>query len=140
MDKKEILAFINKNPTSYMATVEGTIPHVRPIGTYRADENGLVYFMQTPKEVCQQLMKNPELEACYFAEGTTVRIHGTVEKLNDMTIKESIVERSPFLKPGIEKDGWDFLTVWIISHAKACVADMKGPPPPPGAPKVWVDL
>jgi uncharacterized pyridoxamine 5'-phosphate oxidase family protein len=54
MDKKEILDFISKNPTCFLATVEGNKPHVRAIGTFRADENGIIYAMQSYKDVYKQ--------------------------------------------------------------------------------------
>jgi pyridoxamine 5'-phosphate oxidase len=76
MDKKEILDFISKHPTIFMATVEGTKPHVRVMGTYRADENGIIFSMQSPKDVYQQLVKNPEIELCYWADGIQLRVSG----------------------------------------------------------------
>ena len=69
MDKKEILEFITKNPIAYVATVEGNKPHVRALGTYRADENGIIFSMQSDKNVYKQVMTNPEIESCYFADG-----------------------------------------------------------------------
>ena len=67
MDKKEILEFITKNRVGYLATVEGDKPHVRAMGTYRADEDGIIFSMQSPKDVYKQLVKNPEAEVCYWA-------------------------------------------------------------------------
>ncbi len=52
--------FITKHLTAFMATVEGTKPHVRAMGTYRADEDGIILAMQSPKDVCKQQFKNPE--------------------------------------------------------------------------------
>jgi len=36
--------------------------------TFRADENGLI-FIRIIKERSKQMVKNPEIEVCYFAEG-----------------------------------------------------------------------
>ncbi|MGD1118548.1 MAG: pyridoxamine 5'-phosphate oxidase family protein [Dehalococcoidales bacterium] len=140
MDKKEILDFITKNPTAYMATVEGKKPHVRGMGTYRADENGIIFSMQTPKDVYKQLVKNPETELCYFAAGVQIRVAGRMQLVTDLALKKEITEKRPFYKPGVEKEGWDYVGVFILKNGKATVLDMKGPPPPPGAPKVWVEL
>jgi pyridoxamine 5'-phosphate oxidase len=137
VDKKEILAFINENPTSYFATVEGDKPHVRPIGTFRADENGIVYSMQSDKDVYKQLVKNPETEVCYFARGTTVRVNGRVEQVSDLALRKEIMEARPFLKPGVDKEGWDYVGVFILKHGKATVMDRNSPP---GAPKTWIEL
>ena len=140
MDKKEILAFITKTPTAYMATVEGNKPHVRAMGTYRADEKGIIFSMQTPKDVYKQLVKNPETELCYFTDGVQVRVNGRMEQVTDVAMKKEITEKRPFYKPGVEKEGWGYVGAFILKHGKATVMDMKGPPSPPGAPKTWIDL
>ena len=140
MDKKEILDFITKNPTAYMATVDGKKPHVRPMGTYRSDENGIIFSMQSPKDVYKQLVKNPETELCYYANGIVIRVSGRMQQVTDMALKKEIVEKRMFYKPGVEKEGWDYVGVFILKHGKASVMDMKGPPTPPGVPKGYIDL
>jgi uncharacterized pyridoxamine 5'-phosphate oxidase family protein len=140
MDKKEILDFITKNPTAYMATVEGNKPHVRAMGTYRADENGIIFSMQSPKDVYKQLVKNPEVELCYYADRIQLRVSGRMQQLTDMALRKEIVEKRTFYKPGVEKEGWDYVGVFILKHGKASVLDMKQPSPAPGTPKVYIDL
>jgi pyridoxamine 5'-phosphate oxidase len=139
LDKKEILDFINKNPIAYMGTVDGDKPHVRAMGTFRADENGIIFSMQSPKDVYKQLLKNPETELCYFAEGVQVRVSGRMEQLTDKALREAIVEKRPFYKPGVEKQGLDYVGAFVLKHGKATVLDMKEQPEP-GAPKVYIDL
>ncbi len=116
MDKTEMLAFVNKCGHCYMATLDGSKPRVRPIGTFRADENGLVYSSQSDKDVYKQLVKNPEVEFCFFAEGTTVRVSGRLEQSKDLALKKQEFEKRPFLKPGIDKIGWGFVGVFILKH------------------------
>jgi pyridoxamine 5'-phosphate oxidase len=140
VDKKEILAFITANPTAFMATAEGNKPHVRAMGTYRADENGIIFSMQSPKDVYKQLIKNPETEICYYANGVQVRVSGQMQQITDMALKKEVLEKRPFYKPGVEKEGWDYVGVFKVKNAKATVLDMKGPPTPPGASKTWIDL
>ena len=140
MDKKEILAFICKNPTAYLATVEGKKPHVRAMGTFRADEKGIIFAMQSPKDVYKQLMKNPETELCYFADGVQVRVSGRLEPVTSMALKKEILEKRPFYKPGVDEQGWDYVGAFIMKHGKANVMEMKGPPTPPGTPKTYITL
>lgn len=140
MDKKEILDFITKNPTHFLATAEGNKPHVRPFGTYRADEKGLIYFTQDVKDVYKQLAKNPEIETCYYASEITLRIRGRVKWLDDMALKKEIVAHREFLKPQVEKNGWDYLKVFTLENAQAFLHDRKITPLVPGAPKTWIDL
>ena len=140
MDKKEILEFITKNPTAYVATAEGNKPHVRPLGTYRADENGIIFSMQSDKDVYKQVVNNPETEICYFAEGVTIRVTGQMQPVVDLELRKEIAEARPFLKPGVEQHGWDYVGVFKVNNAKATVMDMKAGPPAPGASKTWIDL
>ena len=129
MDKKEILEFITKNPVSYVATVEGSKPHVRALGTYRAGENGIIFSMQSDKNVYKQVVANPEVECCYFADGVQVRVTGQMEPVADMDLKKEIAEARPFLKPGVEQNGWDYVGAFKVVNAKASVLDMGNPGP-----------
>ena len=140
MDKKEVLAFITKNPIAYMATAEGNKPHVRAMGTYRADENGIIFSMQSPKDVYKQLVKNPETELCYYADGVQIRVTGKMQEGKDPALKKEIVEKRPFYKPGVEKEGLGYVGAFILKKGKATILDMKGTPSPVGVPKVWIDL
>jgi len=137
MDKKEIIEFITKHPTAFMATVEGNKPHVRAMGTYRADDNGIIFSMQTPKDVYKQLLKNPETELCYWADGVQLRVSGRFQELTDIALKKEIVEKRTFYKPGVEKDGWGYVGVFILKHGKAAVIDSKAAP---GTPKTLIEL
>jgi pyridoxamine 5'-phosphate oxidase len=129
MDKKEILEFITKNPVAYVATVEGNIPHVRALGTYRADENGIIFSMQSDKNVYKQVMTNPDIECCYFADGIQVRVTGRMVPVADIDLKKEIAEARPFLKPGVEQHGWDYVGVFVVENAKASVLNMGKPGP-----------
>jgi len=139
MDKKEILAFITANPTHFLATTDGKKPHVRAFGTYRADENGIIYFTQSVKDVYKQMAKYPDIETCYWANKIMIRVVGKVQPVEDMAQKKELVEKRPFLKPQVEKNGWDYLKLFILKNAKATVLDMNTPSTP-GAPKTWIDL
>ncbi len=139
MDKKEILEFITKNPIAYLATAEGNKPYVRALGTYRADENGIIFSMQSDKDVYKQCINNPETQICYYADGVMIRVSGQMEPITDMALKEEIAEARPFYKPGIEQHGWDYAGVFKVKNAKATVMDMKKPPTPSGG-KEWIDL
>ena len=137
MDKKEVLDFITKNPVCFLATAEGKKPHVRAMGTYLADENGIIFAMQSDKDVYRQIVKNLEIEGCYWANNIQVRIAGKLQPITDAAVKREIVEKRPFYKPGVEKQGLDYVGAFILKNGKATVLDMKAPP---GAVKVWLDL
>jgi pyridoxamine 5'-phosphate oxidase len=104
MDKKDILAFITANPISFFATVDGQAARVRGMETYRADENGLIFYTSKSKNVYKQMAKNPDIEVCYFAKGVQVRVRGRIETLEDMALKKEIVKNRPFLGEYTEED------------------------------------
>jgi pyridoxamine 5'-phosphate oxidase len=138
MDKTEILSFITKHSTAYLATASGGTPHVRAMGTYRADDKGIIFAMQSDKDVYRQLTANPEVEICYFAEGVQVRVAGKLVEDKSQALKEEVTEKRTFYKPGVEKNGWGYVGVFRMTGGKATVHDMKAPPSPSG--KVWINL
>ena len=122
MDRKAIIEFITQNPLSFMATVDddGT-PHVRGMMTCRVDDRGLLFATGRDKPVCRQIRATPQVELCYYSasDNSQVRVSGTVEFLEDLETKEEVLQRFPFLKPRIEKDGWDTLSVFILRKGRA---------------------
>ena len=99
MDKKEMLEFIRKHPVAFMATTEGRAARVRGMETYRADENGLIFYTDKHKQVYKQLGENPDMEVCYFGRGMQVRVRGIIEELEDDDLKRDIVTNRSFLQP-----------------------------------------
>jgi pyridoxamine 5'-phosphate oxidase len=138
MNKSEILALINANPACHLATVEGNAPRVRGILLYRADENGLIFHTGSTKDLHKQLSKNPRVEFCFndFQKGVQVRVSGSVEKVEDMVLKKEIVAKREFLKPWVEKSGYDMLAVYRIRKGRATIWTMETN----FAPKTYVDL
>ena len=99
MDKKEILEFIAKNPMGCLGTIEDNKARVRGMETFRVDEKGLIFYTSKTKDVFKQIAKNPEVEVCYMAGSTQVRVRGKMEIIEDPALKKEIVEKRPFLKP-----------------------------------------
>ncbi len=124
MNKDEILAFINANPTAYLATAEGAQPHVRAMGTYKADELGILIQLSTVKEMYQQLVKNPKVELCYTGSGKQIRVAGIAEFIEDKAFKEQVLKDRPFLKPLVDANGLDVIKVFRVAGATAVVWTM----------------
>jgi len=138
MNKTEIMAFVKANPICCLATVEGDKPHVRALGLYRADENGIILQSDKRKDLYKQLVKNPEAEICFcdtrnFVE---VRVSGRIEIVEDLALKKEIVDARPFVKPVVEKMGYDTIAVYRLRNGKATSWSINEPP----APKTYVDL
>lgn len=129
MDKNEILDFLNANPAFHLATVEGQKPHVRGILMYRADKNGIVFNTGKKKDLHRQLTENPHVEMCFsngnFENLIQVRVSGTVELIEDLELKKEIVQKREFLKPWVEKEGYEPLAVYQMKKGMATVWSME---------------
>lgn len=138
MNKEEILDFIRANPLCFMATVDGNRPRVRAFDTYRADENGIIYYTHKQKDVYKQITKNPEVEVCYHDanKSTIIRVSGRMETVEDLELKKEIIETLPFLKKVYEKDDYTNMAVCRLKNGKAYVFSMKEI----ATPKTLVDL
>jgi uncharacterized pyridoxamine 5'-phosphate oxidase family protein len=127
MNREEILEFMNNNPIIHLATVEKKRPRVRSLLAYRADESGLIFHTGKTKDLYKQLSENPEVEICYnnLEEGVQIRVSGIAELKEDLELKKEIVEAREFLKPWVEKDGYDFLAVYQVKDLTATVWTME---------------
>ena len=127
MTKSEILAFLNENQVCFLATAEGTTPHVRGMMLYRADEAGIIFHTGKGKDMEAQLRNNPAVELCVFNPQTNVqiRVAGIVEFVEEQALKEEIVAARPFMKPMIEKAGYGFLAVLRVTNCVATVWTME---------------
>jgi uncharacterized pyridoxamine 5'-phosphate oxidase family protein len=95
---KEVLEFLKKAGTYYLATVEGDQPRVRPFGTAHIFDNKLYIQTGKKKPVSQQMKKNPKIEICAMSEGTWIRIQAVAVTDDRLAAKESMLEAYPNLK------------------------------------------
>jgi uncharacterized pyridoxamine 5'-phosphate oxidase family protein len=95
---KEVLEFLKKAGTYYLATVEGDQPRVRPFGTAHIYDNKLYIQTGKKKPVSQQMKKNPKIEICAMSEGTWIRIQAIAVTDDRLAAKESMLEAYPNLK------------------------------------------
>jgi pyridoxamine 5'-phosphate oxidase len=122
MNKSEILAFLEANPSCYLATVEGNKPHVRGIRIFKADENGIIFQTSKTKDLHKQLSENPNAELCFYSrtEGIQIRVSGTVEVVEDADLDNEIIAKRSFLKSAIENEGYE-LVVYRLKKAVATI-------------------
>ena len=123
MTIQDCIEFTNANPICYLATVENDQPHVRALGFWFADETGFYFQTGSIKEFAQQLKQNPKTEVCFYkpegAIGTMLRIAGKVEFVNDLALKEKVLNDRPFLKSfGLTVDS-PGLILFRITHGQA---------------------
>jgi uncharacterized pyridoxamine 5'-phosphate oxidase family protein len=138
MNKTEIMNFIKATPICFLATTESNEPHVRALGVYRVDENGIILQSGKVKDLHKQLVANPQVEICFCDLGNLaqVRVSGRIEIVEDLALKKEIVEKRPFLKPVVEQVGYDLISVYRLKNGKATAWSIKEPL----SPKTYVDL
>ena len=61
---EEIMEFLKENPTFYLATVDGYLPRVRPIGFAMWYNGHLCIALGKHKAAYKQLLDNTNLEIC----------------------------------------------------------------------------
>lgn len=132
MTKTEIFEFLSTNPVFHLATIEGDKPRVRGMLLYSADENGLIFHTGKMRDLHKQLIENPNVEMSFNngSDGSLenliqIRVSGTVELVEDIELKKEIVQKREFLKPLVEKMGYDFLAVYRLKNGTASVWAMK---------------
>jgi pyridoxamine 5'-phosphate oxidase len=127
MNKTEIIAALNANPTCCMATIDGNMPRVRGMGMYKADEKGILFQTWKIKDLHSQLGKNPEVELCFNTkDGKQIRVSGKMELVEDLALKKEVEAKRSFMTPIIrERGGYDVVAMWRLSHGKAQVWKMK---------------
>ena len=72
-----------------------------------------------------KLAPNIELLFWIADEGIQIRISGAAKLLEDLEMKKLVVEKFTFLKPWVEKEGYDMLSPFCIENAKAFVWTQK---------------
>ena len=95
---KEVVEFLKKAGTYYLATVDGDQPRVRPFGTAHVFENKLYIQTGKKKDVSKQMKKNPKIEICAFTEGKWIRIQAIAVEDDRVEAKESMLNAYPNLK------------------------------------------
>jgi|WetSurMetagenome_2_1015567.scaffolds.fasta_scaffold07419_4 pyridoxamine 5'-phosphate oxidase len=124
MTKDEIVAFMNSNPACHLATADKDgQPHTRGMLMYRADDKGIIFHTGDFKDVWKQVVNNSKVEICFFNSktNTQVRVMGTAQSVEDQALKEEIVAARPFLKPWVDKVGYEPLKVMKITGCRANV-------------------
>ncbi|OGC21281.1 pyridoxamine 5'-phosphate oxidase [candidate division WOR-1 bacterium RIFOXYB2_FULL_42_35] len=129
MDKKTVLEIINKSPVMQLATVDSEgRPHTRGMMPYSADETGIVFHTGSFKPLYKEILNNQNLEVSFFdqAKMLQIRVSGVAKEITDQAFKEKIVSTPgrEFLKPWIERQGYDMLKVFKIENCRAVIWTM----------------
>jgi uncharacterized pyridoxamine 5'-phosphate oxidase family protein len=123
----EVLDFLKKAGTYYLATVDGDQARVRPFGTAHVFDNKL--YIQTGKKklVSQQMKKNPKVEICAVCGSEWIRIQALVVNDDRVEAKRSMLEAYPALK-NMYSASDENTQVLYLKNAVATIASFDKPP------------
>ena len=125
MDKQHVLEFINKNPVFALATLDAGRPRVRYMMTSIADQRGIYFSTGRRKKIYAQTIAAPAVELCYYNQESETQIR--IEEVRDSILKNEILDKFPFLRPWIEKQGLDEMAVFQLADPKALIIVSIGP-------------
>jgi len=124
---QEVIDFLKKAGTYYLATVEGDQPRVRPFGTAHGFEGKLYIQTAKAKPCSKQMIENPKIEICAFHEGAWIRIAAQAITDDRIEAKESMLDAYPQLKERYSAED-DNTHVLYLKDAIATIASFGGPP------------
>ena len=95
---KEVLDFMKKTKTYYLATVENDQPRVRPFGTVEIFEDNLYIQTGRKKSVSHQIEENGKIELCTFDGEKWLRLAGTAVADDRIEAQNHMLDNYPDLK------------------------------------------
>ena len=95
---KEVLEFLEKAQTYFLATSKDNIPYVRPFGTINLFENKLYIQTGKVKNCFKEMVENPNVEISAFKDGKWIRISAKVVVDDSYEAKKSMLDKYPNLR------------------------------------------
>lgn len=92
---EEVYKFLKKCGTYFLATVEGSQPHVRPFGTIHQFEGKLFFLTGKNKAVSKQIAQNPKVELCAMNGEDWLRVQATAVEDDREEAKQSLLDEYP---------------------------------------------
>jgi len=124
---QEVYEFVKKCGTYYLATVDGDQPRVRPFGTVDLFEGRLYIQTGKGKDCYKQIVANPRVELCCFADGTWLRIAGTLVPDERVEAKKHMLDNYPNLRSMYDEND-DVTAVLYFKDAVATFSSFTAAP------------
>ena len=122
----EVLEFLKKAGTYYLATDDNGQPRVRPFGTIHRFEGKLHIQTGKKKSVSMQLHRNPKVEICAVIEGTWLRIAATAVEDDRREARVSMLDEYPELRSMYDPDDGN-TEVFYLKDATAVFSSFTAP-------------
>ncbi|MCL2121913.1 MAG: pyridoxamine 5'-phosphate oxidase family protein [Clostridiales bacterium] len=124
---QEVVDFLKKCGTYYLATADGEQPRVRPFGTAHIFDGKLYIQTGKVKDVSKQMEANPKVEICCFDGEKWLRLAATAVRDDRLEAKESMLDAYPNLKNMYKADD-DNTNVLYLKDAVATFLSFGGEP------------
>ncbi|WP_088228303.1 pyridoxamine 5'-phosphate oxidase family protein [Desulfosporosinus sp. FKB] len=124
---QEVLDFLKKCQTYYLATLDGDQPRVRPFGTANIFEGKLYIQTGKVKDVAKQIMAHPKIEICAFNGQEWIRIQALAVEDERIEAKQSMLDSYPSLQSRYSATD-DNTLVLYLKDAVATIASFAGEP------------
>lgn len=127
---EEIIKYLIENRIGYFATVDNGKPRVRPWGFMFAEDGKFYFCTNNTKDVYRQLTEVPYMEFCCAEPEfkSWLRISGEITFIDDMAVKEKIMETNPMLKNMYQSADNPIFVAFYIEHGKASISSFTGEP------------
>ena len=118
MNYEKIITFVTQNPVCTLATSTDNKPRNRAFLTNII--NNKIYFTTSlDKNVGKEILENRKIALCYLAHdfSTMLRINTTANIVNDIKLKQKMIDEKEYLK-NFSADDKNFI-LFTLSNAKA---------------------
>jgi len=115
---EEVLEFLKKCKTYYLATVDGDQARVRPFGTADIFEGKFNIQTGKVKDCSKQMHKNPKIEICAFDGAKWLRISATAVEEPSIQAQQHMLDTHPTLQR-MYKAGDGNTEIFSLVNAKA---------------------
>ena len=126
-EANEIMQFLKDNPVFYLATVDGYLPRVRPLGFSMWYNGHLCIAIGKHKAAYKQLLDNTNLELCAANDrGEWLRVQGTANFDNTPEAQEAAFKVMPQLEDLYNDETGHKLGIVYLDHLSAKLFSMSG--------------
>ena len=122
----EILAFLKKAGTYYLATDDNGQPRVRPFGTATLYDSRIYIQTGKKKSVSMQMHANPRIEICAFLDGDWLRIQAEAVEDDRRDARKAVLDDYPELRAMYNEDDGN-TEVFYLKNATAVFSSFTKP-------------
>ena len=124
---KEVLDFLQKAGTFYVATVDGDQPRVRPFGAVCEFEGKLYLVTNNTKDVYKQMLANPRLEISGMADNKWIRLSAEAVRDERREARKAMLDANEGLRNMYNEDDGT-VEVLYLKNATAAICSFTEPP------------